>query len=34
VADNHAAKEWAQQLIAMTGQGWPVDGFLAGELVE
>jgi len=34
VADIHAAKEWAQQLIAMTGQDWPVDGFLAGELVK
>jgi hypothetical protein len=23
VADIHAAKEWAQQLIVMTGQDWP-----------
>jgi hypothetical protein len=33
-ADIRAAKAWAQQLIAMTGQDWPVDGFLARELVD
>lgn len=29
--DVSAAKDWALQLIAMTGQAWPVAGFLAEE---